>query len=213
MEKNLNRRRALEISAVMLTAAAKFIFMDYIDLRFPYIITVIVCWIAYIVYRNKKEKGILKHWGFRTDNFQSVSKIVLPFGLAAAAAFIGIGIYQQTIHITWTIIPILILYPLWGLMQHFLLIALTVGNMQDMRRKNLQKGFIIFIAALLFGLIHYPYIWLITGTFVLAIFYGFVYWRERNIYVLGLFHGWLGGLFYYTVLDRDAFLELFDKFS
>jgi uncharacterized protein len=208
-----NKRRVLEITAVVLTAAGKFVFMDYLDWRFPYIITVIICWGAYIIYRNKKEKGILKYWGFRTDNFRSVTKKVLPFGLACVIAFFGIGIYQGTVHISWTIIPVLILYPLWGMMQQFLLIALTAGNMQDMKGSTLNKGIIIFVTALLFGLIHYPYLWLIIGSFVLALFYGFVYLRERNIYVLGLFHGWLGGLFYYTVLVRDPLLELFDKFT
>lgn len=64
---------------------------------------------------------------------------------------------------------------------------------------------------MLFGGVHYPSGWLMLGTFVLALFYGWIYLRERNVYVLGIFHGWLGGLFYYTVLDRDPFLETFGK--
>jgi hypothetical protein len=47
------------------------------------------------------------------------------------------------------------------------------------------------------------------ATFFLAAVYGWVYWKERNLYVLGLFHGWLGGIFYYTVLGRDPFVEVF----
>jgi hypothetical protein len=49
------------------------------------------------------------------------------------------------------------------------------------------------------------------GTFFLAMFYGFIYSREKNIYALGLFHGWLGGLFYYTVVGRDPFLEMSNR--
>ena len=44
-----------------------------------------------------------------------------------------------------------------------------------------------------------------------AVFYGFVYLRMKDIYVLALFHGWLGGLFYYTVVGRDPFVEMFHK--
>lgn len=49
------------------------------------------------------------------------------------------------------------------------------------------------------------------GTFLLALFYGYVYLRVRNVFMLGLFHGWLGGLFFYTVVGRDPFLEVFGK--
>ncbi len=35
--------------------------------------------------------------------------------------------------------------------------------------------------------------------------------RIRNVYVLGILHGWLGALFYYTVVDRDPFIEVFGK--
>jgi len=138
--------------------------------------------------------------------------MILPFGFFSLIAFAGIGFYQGTINITWHIIPILILYPIWGIIQQFLLIALTAGNMQELKGYNLNKLLIILIAALLFALVHYPYTWLIIGTFILAILYGFIYLKERNIYVLGIFHGWLGGLFYYTVVDRDPLLEMFGKF-
>ena len=206
-----NKTRILEISAVIITAIGKFIFMDYLNLRFAYVVVAIISWTGYIIYRNKTTKGISKYWGFRTDNFKTVIKKVLPFGLFSVITFIGIGLYQGTIHITWHIIPVLILYPLWGIIQQFLLIALTAGNMQDLNGQKLNKGVIILIASLLFASVHYPFVWLIIATFALAIFYGAIYLKERNIYVLGLFHGWLGAIFYYTVLGRDPFLEVFGK--
>ena len=206
-----NKRRILEILAVIITAAGKFIFMDYLNWRFPFVAIAIIFWITYIIYRSKKQPTILKYWGFRTDNFKSVLKIVLPFGLLAVISFIGLGFYQSTINITWHIIPILILYPLWGTIQQFLLIALTAGNLQDIKGQKLNKAMIIFLSALLFGVIHYPYVWLMMATFILAIFYGWIYLTKKNLYVLGLFHGWLGGIFYYTILTRDPFLEMFGK--
>ena len=185
--------------------------MDSLNWRFPFVAIAIISWITYIIYRSKKEPAILKYWGFRTDNFKSVLKRVLPFGILTVISFIGVGFYQSTINITWHIIPILILYPLWGTIQQFLLIALTAGNLQDLKGQKLSKGTIILLSALLFGFIHYPYTWLMIATFILAIFYGWIYLKERNLYVLGLFHGWLGGIFYYTVLERDPFLEMFGK--
>ena len=185
--------------------------MDFLNWRFPFIASAIILWSSYIIYQSRKKPGVVEYWGFRTDNFKRVMKNVLPFGLLSVISFICIGLYQGTINITWHIIPILILYPIWGIIQQFLLIALTAGNMQDIKGHNLKKGVIILLSALLFASVHYPFIWLIFGTFILAIFYGLIYLKERNIYVLGIFHGWLGGLFYYTVLDRDPFLETFGK--
>ena len=206
-----NKRRILEISAVIFTAVGKFVFMDHLNWRFAFVSIAIILWVGYIIYRSRTKPGILKYWGFRTDNFKAVVRKILPFGILSVIVCICVGFYQGTLNINWHIIPILILYPIWGVIQQFLLIALTAGNMQDLEGQKLNKGIIILFSALLFGAIHYPYVWLIIGTFILAIFYGWIYLRERNIYVLGLFHGWLGGLFYYTVLDRDPFLEMFGK--
>jgi membrane protease YdiL (CAAX protease family) len=199
------------MSAVILTAAGKFVFMDYLNWRFAFVAAGIVAWSFYIIFRYRNEKGILNYWGFRTDNFTLVVRKILPVGALSVIVFFAIGFYQNTINITWHIIPILILYPIWGVIQQFLLIALMVGNLRDLKGKHLNKWAIILFSALLFSSIHYPFVWLMTGTFFLAVFYGFIYLREKNIYALGLFHGWLGGLFYYTVVGRDPFLEMFNK--
>lgn len=206
-----NTRRITEITTVVLTAAGKFLFMDFLGWRFPFIVTAIIFWVCYIIYRSREKPGVLKYWGFRTDNFSTVLKKVLPFGLIAIISFIGIGLYNDTINFTWHIVPILILYPVWGIIQQFLLIALTAGNMHDMKRYHLNKWIIITISAVLFALVHYPFIWLIAATFLLALFYGSIYLKDRNIYVLGIFHGWLAAVFYYTVIDRDPFVETFGK--
>ena len=47
------------------------------------------------------------------------------------------------------------------------------------------------------------------GTFLLALFYGMVYLKTRNVWVMGILHGWLGALFFYTVVGRDPFAEVF----
>lgn len=202
-------RRVFEIIAVFLTGIGKFVFMDLLNQRLPFIISIIVFWVIYVVVRRKQNPEILKLWGFRKDNFFRVWKIVLPFGLAAVLLFILIGAWRNTLNITWHLIPILILYPTWGLIQQFLVISLVGGNMHTMEEKKFSKPFVLIITAILFGVLHFPYWWLVAGTFVLALFYGYVFLKERNLYVLGLFHGWLGGLFFYTVVDRDPFVEVF----
>lgn len=206
-----DKRRKYEIAAVFLTGAGKFIFMDFLQWKLPFIITAIVCWTAYVLNRSSTMKRILPYWGFRMDNFRAVALRVLPFGIVAVASFFAVGYFSHTLNLSWHCIPILVLYPMWGVVQQFLVIGLMAGNLQHLEKNRLGHVTIITITAALFGLLHYPHYWLVAGTFVLALLYGFIYLKERNVYVMGLFHGWLGGLFFYTVVNRDPFIEIFGK--
>jgi membrane protease YdiL (CAAX protease family) len=206
-----DKARLLEIVAVLLTASGKFVFMDWLQWRLPFIVAAILGWTIYVIVRQQRIPGITQYWGFRLDNFGQMLKLVLPIGVTSVAIFFIIGYYRGTVDITWHIVPILILYPVWGTIQQFLLIALVAGNLKDLKVQRLADTAIIFATAVLFGLLHYPYYWLIAATFILAVFYGYLYLRTRNVYVLGIFHGWLGGLFFYTVVGRDPFEEVFGK--
>ena len=209
---NNQRHKIIEIAFAILTAVGKIIFMDILNWRLPFITIVILGWVLYIRWNRKHHPDRILHWGFRTDNWLSVSKRVLPFALLAVGSFVVIGFVNHSIQWTWHILPILLIYPLWGILQQFLLIALVAGNLQDLDVHKKKSGLIVLGASTLFALIHYPHAWLIGGTFLLALFYGYVFLKERNIYVLGILHGWLGALFFYTVLNRDPFLEVFGKY-
>ena len=204
--------RLLEIIGVLLTGIGKFIFMDYFNWRLPFVIIAILVWSSYIYYRYKKDRNVLKDWGFRKDNFRPVLKLMLPFAVISIISFFVIGYLQGTINLTWHIIPLLITYPIWGSVQQFLTVGLLAGNLKDLKKVRLNKIFIIAVTAIFFSVVHYPTIWLMIGTFILALFYGYIYLRAKNIYVLGVFHGWLGALFYYTVVNQDPFRDVFLKF-
>jgi hypothetical protein len=206
-----DKRRVLEIAAVVLTAGGKFLFMDVLNWRFPYVAFAVVSWVIYIIHRNKQQKGISPYWGFRWDTFKRTTRYMLPFGIFSIAVFFAIGIYRESINLSWHILPILVSYPIWGTIQQFLIIALVAGNLHDMKSLRLNKFYIILGTAVLFSVVHFPSYWLMLGTFLLALFYGFVYLRVKNLYALGLFHGWLGALFYYTVVGSDPFADIFLK--
>jgi uncharacterized protein len=209
---DIRRRRWLEIAAVLLTCIGKFIFMDWLDLRLIYVSVAVITWVVYIVWRSRQEPGILTRWGFRRNNVGRVVRLVWPFVALALASFIIIGSVRGTINLSWHILPILITYPIWGTIQQFLLVGLVAGNLQDMQHAAWPTRVIIPMCAVLFSVVHYPNGWLMAGTFVLALYYGFIYLRERNVYVLGALHGWLGALFYYMVVGRDPFQEIFGKY-
>jgi membrane protease YdiL (CAAX protease family) len=208
-----DNHRIVEIVAVLLTAVGKFIFMDILQWKLPFILSIIGGWTIYVVYRCRSTPGILPYWGFRRDTFKEVARKVLPFAVTAIVLCFLIGYYRGTLNLTWHIFPILLLYPIWGCIQQFLVIALVAGNLQDLKNYSVNHATAIVTAALLFGLMHYPYYWLMIGTTVLALLYGFIYLRNRNIYVMGIFHGWLGALFFYTVVGRDPFAEIFGKLT
>ena len=195
-----------EVIAVILTALGKFLFYDILDLRFIYILIMFSFWGVYVGSRIKKDKGILIEWGFRLDNFFDVLKVVLPFGIFSTIGCFAIGYFLNTIHLSWHIIPIIILYPLFGTLQQFLIMALVAGNLQ---KQNIRHFYIILTTSFLFAILHFPEWWLILGTFVLALFYSFIYLKQRNLYVLGLFHGLIGAVFYYTVVAEDPYLKIF----
>jgi membrane protease YdiL (CAAX protease family) len=203
-----DKRRLLECIAVLFTAAGKFLFMDLLQWRLPFIICSIIGWSIYVYLRWKSNAGILQHWGFRTDNLRSLILKLAPLALGAFILCIIIGYFHGSLNITWHILPILIIYPIWGTVQQFLCVGLITGNLQDFRTP-MSKTWNILLTALLFGALHYPNYWLMGGTFVLALLYSAIYLHERNLYVLGLFHGWLGAIFYYTVVGRDPFEEVF----
>jgi len=204
--------RIIEIIAVAITAIGKFIFVDYLNWRLPFVVVTILAWLIYVIYRYKKDKLVLKDWGFRTDNFKSLIRLILPFAVISILSFFVIGYFQGTLNMTWHILPLLITYPIWGIVQQFLVIALVAGNLSHIKSIKLSKPVIILITAILFSVVHYPSMWLMLGTFILALFYGYVYLKVKNIYALGLLHGWLGALFYYTVVNQDPFVYVFMKY-
>lgn len=104
-----DKRRQLEISAVVATGAGKFVFMDWLGWKLPFISLAIITWLVYVLIRRRQVPGILKYWGFRIDNFKKVIRLVLPFGVIAIVVFIIIGLYLDTINLSWNIIPVLIL--------------------------------------------------------------------------------------------------------
>ena len=175
-----DKQRLLEILAVVLTAVGKFIFMDYLDWRLPFVVIAILGWSAYVFFRYKQDNDILKYWGIRTDNLKIVVRFMLPFRLLAIFTFFIIGYYQKSINLTWHIIPILVTYPIWGSIQQFITIGLITGNLKDLKRKRLSKFSIIFITAVLFSVVHFPSQWLMLGTFILALFYGYVYLKMKK---------------------------------
>lgn len=205
-----DRRRLLEIGAVALTGIGKFIFVDLLPYKFWYITVAVIVWIIYIVVRKSMTQEILSYWGFSSHNFKKLFLVLLPVVIIITLAFVLYAYMHNTLTINWHILLILFIYPLWGTIQQFLMISLVAGNLRDLRSIHLNDVMIILITAVLFSSVHFPSLMLVMATFILALVYTPLFLKYRNVWPLGIYHGWLAGFFYFFVLNRDPWNEVFN---
>lgn len=207
------KRRIFEISMVILTGIFKIIIMDVLNLKLPFILTVIIFWTSYFIYRTKKEPHLYTYWGLSFSNSKELFKLIAIIGLPVIAGIIFYGVYIKPIHWNIHILFVLLIYPVWGLMQQFLVMSLFASNMYDLYNKYIGKFLTILFTSIMFSFVHYPSISLMMATFIMALIYSPCYLKYRNILPLGLFHGIIGGLFYYVILNRDAWTEFVTRYT
>ena len=203
-----NNTRIFEISGAITTGLFKLIFFDFFGYKLIFIILTILFWSGYIIYRSKKNTKTFANWGFTKKNIKPAFVFTSLFALISFAFIVIFGKINHTLRFNPHIILSLITYPLWGLIQQFLTMGLIAGNLYYLDKIKIPKSLIILITSIAFSLVHYPSPMLMSGTFILAIFYTFVYLRYKNLYPLGLYHGWIGSLFYYVVLNKDPWAHL-----
>ncbi|MBO6515191.1 MAG: hypothetical protein JJ975_01395 [Bacteroidia bacterium] len=201
-----SKSERIEILAVVLTGIAKFILMDWLDLRFVYIASACIFWIVYVAIRTTKTPGMLEQWGLHLKGAKRTFLQLLPIAVLAIGIFFIIGHYQNTLMVDWTIIPILLIYPIWGIVQQFIVIGILSSGL---RNQKVPHVLVVLLTAVIFAVAHYPYIHLVYGTFLLALVYTHLFHQGRNLVVMGVYHGWLGAFFFYTVLGRHAWNEVF----
>ncbi|HZJ74190.1 MAG TPA: CPBP family glutamic-type intramembrane protease [Perlabentimonas sp.] len=199
-----NKIRWFEISAVALTGICKFLLVNIFDLQQLFIAASILFWGIYIIYRKKRNKDILQYWGFTQTNFLKTFKMVGIFALILIGLFTANAIFKQYQLLDIHLLYVLLLYPIWGLIQQFMMMSLVLGNLIDMSSKKVPEFVYALIVSILFSAVHFPSIILMIITFALALYYSQVFLRYRNLYPLGLFHGWIASFFYYYVLNFDS---------
>ncbi len=207
------QQRNFELVAVVLTGLGKFLFMDWLNLKLAYILVAILFWSGYVLYQQQKQPGILSYWGLSTVSFFKSFWSLFPIFIGISLLAVCYGQYSGSSVLDLSILAILLLYPIWGIIQQFIIIALVGRNLKDHSKIDLNKSTIIAITAFVFGIVHYPHPLLIIATFLLALVYTHLYLKGYNLLVLGIYHGWLGAVFYYTVLGRHAWNEVFEAVS
>ena len=210
--KETDKLQSFEIAAVVATGLLKYVFMDWLNLRAFYISAACIFWSVYIYKRYRGNKQILQHWGFRKNNFNQTFLFIAPFALLMTAAIVWYGISYNAVFLNWHIIPVFIFYPAWGVIQQFLMLSLVAGNLRSITPVRLSKTQIILFTSLLFSMVHYPSLPLMVFTFFMELVFLAAYFKWRNLWALGLYHGWVASLLLFFVLGRDLWNELWTIF-
>ncbi|MHC4341324.1 MAG: CPBP family glutamic-type intramembrane protease [Planctomycetota bacterium] len=200
--------RVLEVAAVVATGVLHLLVSNVLGLLGPFIATALLGWGTYAVVRVRRDRSILKEWGFRCGNLRPTFVATSLFAIVSLLVMAAIGHSRGTLTLHWHILLLLVAYPLWGLVQQFLVQALVARNLQGARPPFSSTWFIVPFCALLFGLVHIPDPTLVLATLSLGLVFTPIYLRWRNLWPLGLFHGWLGALCYFWVIGRDPLLEI-----
>lgn len=202
-----------ELAGILVTAALKFIIMDWLNMVAFYVTGTSFFWIAYIIYRAVRDPEITDMWGFRKEGFSQTLIFLLPFIVMVIAASLILGEVNTSVNIlNWRFIPVLFLYPLWGLFQQYIMLVLIAGNLTGLEKVSLKRYQVILVTSLLFSLIHYPSLILMAFTFVMELIFLLAWFRWRNLLALGLSHGVIATFLLFYILERDLWIELFEWF-
>lgn len=176
----------------------------------PYFIAgACLAWATFIGARAWQDRSALRDWGFRLDNILPASAIPAALLFGVALAFAAFAHAQGNFRFPKHVVSLFVLFPIWGVVQQFLMLAIVAGNLNRIERLGHRRAIVVAITALIFGLLHAYDLRLAGATFVFECAIAPLYLRRRNLWPLGILHGWLGALFYLWVLGRDLHLENF----
>lgn len=207
------KHTSFELAGILVTAALKFIMMEWLNMMAFYIAGVIFFWIGYIIYRYVHDSTILIKWGFRKEGFKNTFISLVPFIILCILTSIFLADTKASVNIlNWRVIPVVFLYPLWGLFQQYIMLVLIADNLVELEKIKLNKYQAILITSVLFSLIHYPSFFLMIFTFFMELIFLLAWFRWKNLLAIGLAHGLIATFLLFYVLERDLWLELFEWF-
>jgi hypothetical protein len=202
-------RIAGELAAVLASAALHFTTTTWLHWYGVDVAVLGLGWLLYVAHRARTP-GVLASWGLRRANLAPCARdaaLAFVLGIAAIAA---IGLARGTFVLDLALVPLLLLYPLWGWIQQLLVLGIVVGDLEQL---GCPRGVLVATAGVGFAAVHLPDWPLGAATLVLGVVCCALFLRHRNLWPLGVLHGWLGALFYRCVLARDPWRELLAAWS
>ena len=197
------RGRIFELAAIIATAAGKFLLGDLLGLGLYYVVLACAFWIGYVLLRVRWERSVLLRWGFTRRRILTGLAIIGPVAAASLAAFVVFGLLTGRAVVNLNFLVLMALYPVWGTVQQFMVVALLADNVAALSRERVPEWAAILLAAVLFALVHVPVYPLVCATFALGFVTTATFFRTRNIWVPGVFHGWYATVYYHFVMGVD----------
>lgn len=197
------RTAALELSAVGLTAAAHLATWAWPVLHAVVVLTIMLGWAGYIACRCRGDVEARRALGLQRRGLGATLRITLPLALASVALFAAFAWSQGTLSLPWTLALLFLTYPAWGLTQQLLVQGVLVRNLDAVPALQRRPWLIALAAGLLFGLVHWPFPELMVATTLMGAGFALIWLRHRNLWPLGLVHGWGGALFFLWVMGKD----------
>lgn len=203
------RGRALgELAALLVTVGLFLVFENVLHWKLQFLIPAALGWIGYVVRRLRAEPGLASEWGFRAD---SIGR--------AAPSLLGCFALGLAVLLTWRLVVggpslpsgawvVFVAYPVWSLIQQFVLQVLVASNLQ---RLGIPRLAVVPICGALFGLAHLPDWPLAALCSVAGAAWTSIYLRRPHLPLLALCHAWLGTLAFYWVLQRDPWAEMLPR--
>jgi uncharacterized protein len=201
-EGGISRQGWLEVGAVTVTGVGHLAF-SAMDASHVFIPLAMAGWGGYIFHQARTDPVFLSRVGLTSENLGPAFRdatLVAGVSLGLMAVY---GARQGTLRLDPDMVPLMALYPAWGLVQQFLVQGLMAGNLARLDGPAGSPWVVTPLAATLFGAVHLPSLDLAAGTFGIGLVFTPLYLRHGNIWPLGLYHGWLGVPYYFWVLDRN----------
>jgi membrane protease YdiL (CAAX protease family) len=200
----LSRRALLEMGAVALTGVGHLAASSQ-GLSGAYIPVVVVGWGGYVGVRAATEPGYLGELGLTRERLGPAFRDASLVAAASLAGMAAVGAARGSLRVDASMLPLLVLYPAWGLTQQTLVQGMLTRHLDA---AGLPALAVVPLASAAFGSVHVPNWPLVGATTALGGAFATLYLRDGNVWPLGLYHGVLGAAFYVWVLDRDPWREL-----
>jgi membrane protease YdiL (CAAX protease family) len=160
-------------------------------LRVPFIIILVLIPLL----SNVLHKDSLKNMGIRLDNLGISAREVGLVTLTAAAVILGVGyLARGFFHFPPEALQKLLLYPLWGLAQQYVMQAFVYRRLREGTGSVPVAG---IATASLFAVIHWPNQVLVVMTLLGGMVWCRLFERQPNLFTLAISHGLIAVLLFY----------------
>ena len=167
-----------EIAFVVLTGAGNFLLADWLDLQWVLVGAASLCWLGYVAVRASADRSVLAQWGITRQGFGRSMALLAPVLLLSVAGFAVYGALTGRMALHWHMLVVFLLYPLWGLVQQFLVVSLVAGNLE--RHTRLPRVGVVLLTAAVFAVAHAVYPALVAAAFFLALVTTTVFFRAHT---------------------------------